>query len=183
AIFIFLLFYTNQWLRLVPTSWQIIPDAWSVFVHYATFNMPIEPNTFYHYNALQKLTYFAVIFILAPLAILTGLAMAPAIVNRFPWYQKLFGNRQGARSIHFLVLMAYLVFLIGHVILVSVTGIIKNMNHITLGIDNATDPLGLYIVIGILLFTIGFWVLAHWLSWHKPRQLQKLQDNTNGNLW
>lgn len=183
AIFVFLLFYTDHWQRLVPTSWQIIPDAWNIFVHYATFNMPIEPNGFYHYNALQKLSYFSVIFILAPLAMLTGLGMSPAIVNRFPWYVKLFGNRQGARSVHFLVLLAYLGFLVIHVIMVCVTHIIRNMNHITLGIDDPNNPMGLYIVAGILLFTVAFWALAHWISWHKPRSLQKLQKATNGNLW
>lgn len=183
AIFIFLLFYTDHWQRLVPTSWEILPDAWNIFVHYITLNMPIEPNGFFHYNALQKLSYFGVTFILAPLAILTGIAMSPAVVNRFPWYPKLFGNRQSARSIHFLVLIAYLIFLIIHVAMVTATGLIRNMNHITLGTDNETNLTGLFIGIAILLFTVAFWVLAHWLSWHKPRPLQKLQANVNGNLW
>ena len=39
-IFISLLFGTGQWQRLVPTSWQIVPDAWTVFVHYATLHLP-----------------------------------------------------------------------------------------------------------------------------------------------
>lgn len=115
AIFVFLLFYTTQWERLVPVSWTIVPDAWSVFVHYATFNLPIEPNGFYHYNALQQIAYFSVIFVLAPLALLTGLAMSPAIESRFHWYPKLFGNRQTARSIHFLVMISYGVFIVMHV--------------------------------------------------------------------
>src|SRR5699024_12227307 len=42
---------------------------------------------------------------------------------------------------------------------------------------------GVYITIGIVLFTVGCWVLAHWLSWHKPRMRQKLQYATNGTLW
>ena len=63
-----LLFATDQWKRLVPNSWQIVPDAWAVFVHYATFHLPPEPNGFYHYNALQQLAYFGVVFVLAPLA-------------------------------------------------------------------------------------------------------------------
>ena len=72
VVFVVLLFATDQWKRLVPNSWQIVPDAWAVFVHYATFHLPPEPNGFYHYNALQQLAYFGVVFILAPLAILTG---------------------------------------------------------------------------------------------------------------
>ncbi|HET8839428.1 MAG TPA: molybdopterin-dependent oxidoreductase [Flavobacteriaceae bacterium] len=183
VIFMFLLFYTDHWQRVVPTSWSIIPDAWNIFVHYATFNMPIEPNGFFHYNALQKISYFGVIFILAPLAIMTGTAMSPAVVNRFPWYPKLFGNRQSARSIHFLILIAYTVFIIIHVAMVAATGLVRNMNHITLGIDDATTYTGLFIGIAILLFTACFWVLAHWLSWHKPRRLQKIQLGLNGRLW
>ncbi len=64
VIFVLLLFATGQWKRLVPTSWEIFPDAWAVFVHYATLHLPSEPNGFYRYNALQQLTYFGVVFIL-----------------------------------------------------------------------------------------------------------------------
>lgn len=136
AVFIVLLFCTNQWKRLVPVSWKIIPDGWNVFVHYATFNMPVEPNGFYHYNAIQQLSYFGVVFILGPLAMLTGMAMSPAIENRFHWYPKLFGNRQGARSIHFLVMIAFVIFIVIHVSLVAATGLVRNMNHI----DNCLKP-------------------------------------------
>lgn len=182
-IFIVLLFCTDHWTRLVPTSWQIIPDAWSVFVHYATFHFPIEPNGFFHYNALQQLSYFAVIFILAPLAILTGLAMSPAVVSRFPWYPKLFGNRQSARSGHFMVMVCYLVFIAIHVGLVAATGLVRNMNHIVMGTDDAQNHTGLYIGIGIVLFVVLCCVVALWLSWHRQRSLQKMQKFINGNLW
>lgn len=183
AIFIFLLFYTNQWQRLVPVSWQIIPDAWNVFVHYATFHFPAEPNGFYHFNALQQLAYFGAVFILAPLAMLTGMAMSPAIENRFHWYPKLFGNRQSARSIHFLVLIAFCIFIVIHVSLIAATGLVRNMNHIVLGIDSTETYTGLYIGITIILITIVFAFFAHWLSWNKQRFLQSLQASVNGRLW
>ncbi len=183
AVFIFLLFYTNQWERLVPVSWKIVPDAWNVFVHYSTFNFPVEPDGFYHFNALQQLSYFGVVFILAPLAMLTGMAMSPAIENRFHWYPKLFGNRQSARSIHFLVMIAYCVFIIIHVSLVAATGLVRNMNHIVMGTDNAASYTGLYTGIAIILITIAFAFLAHWLSWNKQRLLQSLQASVNGRLW
>lgn len=183
AVFIFLLFYTNQWLRLVPVSWDIVPNAWNVLVHYVTFNFPIEPNGFYHYNALQQLAYFGVVFILGPLAMLTGIAMSPAVDNRFHWYPKLFGNRQSARSIHFLVMIAFCVFIFIHVSLIAATGLVRNMNHIILGIDNTESYTGLYIGIAIVLTTIAFAVLAHWLSWNKQRSLQYLQKTVNETLW
>ena len=182
-IFIILLFYTDQWQRLVPVSWKIIPDSWSIFVHYATFNIPKEPNGFYHFNALQQLSYFGVVFILAPLAMLTGMAMSPAIENRFHWYPKLFGNRQAARSIHFLIMIAYVIFIVIHVALVAVTGLVRNMNHIILGTDQSNNLSGLYIGIGIILVVTGFCFLAQWLSWCKPRLLQHINAAINGNLW
>ncbi len=182
-VFIVLLFYTHQWQRLVPVSWKIIPDSWNVFVHYATFNLPVEPNGFYHFNALQQLSYFSVVFILAPLAMFTGMAMSPAIENRFHWYPKLFGNRQAARSIHFLIMIAYVIFIFIHVAMVAATGLVRNLNHIVLGTDDSGNLSGLYIGIGFVLITAAFCFLAHWLSWRKPRLLQHLDAAINGNLW
>jgi len=183
AVFIGLLFFTNQWKRLVPASWKIIPDSWNVFVHYATFNMPIEPNGFYYYNALQQISYFAVVFILAPIAMLSGMAMSPAIGNRFHWFPKIFGNRQGARSIHFLVMLAYIGFIIIHVAMVAATGFAHNMNHIVMGTDSSVNYSGLYIGLGIILFTLAFGFFAHWLSWQRPRSLQHAEAAINGTLW
>lgn len=183
AVFVILLFCTQQWHRLVPVSWNVIPDAWSIFVHYATFNMPVEPDGFYHYNALQQLTYFGAVFNLAPLAMFTGLAMSPAIESRFHWYPKIFGNRQSARSIHFLIMISFVVYIIIHVSMVAATGLVRNMNHIVLGTDDSGNISGLYIGIGIVLAAITFGILAHWLSWRKPRLLQHLDAFVNGNLW
>ncbi len=182
-IFIFLLFYTNQWKRLVPVSWKILPDSWSVFVHYITFHFPAEPNGFYHFNALQQLSYFGVVFILAPLAMLTGMAMSPAIENRFHWFPKLFGNRQSARSIHFMVMVCYLFFIVIHVTLVATTGLIRNMNHIVMGNDKTNNSSGLCIGIAIVLFTTALCFLAYWLSWNRQRSLQYVQASINGTLW
>ena len=82
--FVVMLFGTEQWRRIVPTSPLVLLQAWNTFVHYATFHLPPEPNGFYGYNALQQIAYFAVVFVFGPLAILTGIAMSPAIVNRLP---------------------------------------------------------------------------------------------------
>lgn len=166
-----LLFGTGHWQRLVPNSWQIIPDAWAYFVHYATFHLPPEPDTFYHYNALQQLTYFGVVFILAPLAILTGPSMSPALTNRFKWYPKVPGNRQIGRSLHFLVMCAFVVFLIGHVAMVVITGLVRNMNHIVIGTDELVKT-GLYLGIAGIVVILGANALANWLAWKRPRLVQ-----------
>ncbi len=170
-LFVVLLFWTGQWKRLVPTSWRIVPDAWAVFVHYATLHLPLEPDGFFRYNALQQLAYFGVVFVLAPLAILTGPSMSPALTNRFKWYPFLPGNRQIGRSIHFLVMCAFVVFLVGHVAMVTMTGLIRNMNHIVRGTDDAS-PAGLYLgLVGIAVVVVSNG-LAHWAAWRRPRAVQ-----------
>ncbi|MFO0938411.1 MAG: molybdopterin-dependent oxidoreductase [Gemmataceae bacterium] len=172
-IYVTLLFVSGHWQRLVPTSWQIVPDAWAVFTHYATFHIPPEPNGFYQYNPLQQLSYFGVVFVLAPAAILTGLSMSPAFTNRFSWYPKLPGNRQIGRSIHFLIMCSFLAFVIIHVALVIYTGFVRNMNHIVVGTDDV-NPIGLYLGLAGIGLVILLNVFANWTAWKCPRAIQHL---------
>jgi DMSO/TMAO reductase YedYZ molybdopterin-dependent catalytic subunit/thiosulfate reductase cytochrome b subunit len=165
---------SDQWQRLVPTSPAVFVQAWNTFVYYANFRFPPEPNGFYGYNALQQLAYFATIFIMAPLSILTGMAMSPALVNRFPAYARLFGGRQAARSLHFLMLVGFIGFIVVHVALVVLTGFARNMNHIVRGTDDL-QPTGIVLgLIGIALVVLS-WVAAHYISWYFPRGLQHAQ--------
>lgn len=170
-IFVGLLFATNQWKRLVPTDFAIFSQAWAVLVHYATFHLPVEPDGFYRYNPLQQLSYFGIVFIVAPVSLVTGLAMSPAIDNWASWYPRLFGGRQAARSIHFLALCSYLAFLVPHLTMVIITGLAQNMNHIVMGTDD-TDLGGLVVFLfGLgLIATVCF--VAHWVSWKRPRWVQ-----------
>jgi len=171
VIFMVLLLGTGQWKRLAPTSWHIVPDAWAVFVRYATLHLPPEPDGFYRYNALQQLAYFGAVFVLAPLAMLTGPAMSPAFTNRFEWYPKLPANRQTGRSIHFLIMCAFAVFILAHVTMVVITGFARNMNHIVMGTDDA-NPIGL--VLGLLGIgsVVALNALANWAAWRHPRAVQ-----------
>lgn len=173
SIFVAMLFLTDQWLRLVPTSWEFFPNAWNTFVHYATFHMPVEPNGFYYYNPLQQLAYFSVIFVMVPLSMLTGMAMSPALDNRFTWFPKLFGGRQAARSLHFLLLIGYVSFLAVHVSLVVVTGFARNMNHIVLG-TNDQSLTGTFIGVIAIGGVVASWALAHFIAWTFPRKVQHL---------
>lgn len=136
--------------------------------------MPPEPNGFYAYNPLQQFAYFAAVFIMAPLSILTGLAMSPALVNHAPWYASLFGGRQAARSIHFILLVGFVGFFVVHVALVGLTGFARNMNHIVLGTDNP-DMTGAWLGLAGIAVVVGLWVAAHLMSWRRPRALQRLR--------
>ncbi len=171
-IFATLLFATDQWRRIVPTSPVVVGQAWDTWVHYATFHLPPEPNGFYGYNALQQIAYFSVFFVFGPVAILTGIAMSPAVVNRFPHYARLFGGRQSARSIHFVTMVGFLGFLVVHVTLVVMTGFVRNMNHIVMGTDDTSASGVIWGFVGIGL-VVGSWIVAHYLSWMHPRALQR----------
>lgn len=100
--------------------------------------------------------------------------MSPAMVNRFPGFTRLFGGRQGARSIHFLMMLCWVGFLIVHVSLVIATGFERNMNHIVLGTDNHR-PLGMILGFVGLAAVVASWIAAHYISWKAPRLLQHAQ--------
>jgi len=74
------------------------------------------------YNVLQRLTYLFVVFVLFPLVIWSGLAMSLAFVSAFPWSVTLLGGRQSARTIHFFVSLALVLFLVVHVAMVCLAG-------------------------------------------------------------
>src|SRR5690606_32108387 len=57
AVFIVLIFVTGQWVRIVPTSWEVIPNAVSSLLQYVSFQWPVD-NGWVNYNSLQQLSYF-----------------------------------------------------------------------------------------------------------------------------
>jgi thiosulfate reductase cytochrome b subunit len=74
------------------------------------------------YNVLQRLAYLFVIFILFPLVVWTGLALSPAFTSAFPPAVTLLGGRQSARTIHFFVSLALLLFLFIHLMMIFLAG-------------------------------------------------------------
>jgi thiosulfate reductase cytochrome b subunit len=85
------------------------------------------------YGLLQKYTYMAVIFFLLPLAVITGLSMSPAITAAYPFLLKMFAGAQSARTIHFFISNALVLFLIVHVVMVVRSGFKQQMRAITMG--------------------------------------------------
>jgi len=74
------------------------------------------------YNMLQRITYLFVIFVLFPLVIWSGLAMSLSFASALPWSVTLLGGRQSARTIHFFVSLALVLFLLVHVAMVCLAG-------------------------------------------------------------
>jgi thiosulfate reductase cytochrome b subunit len=85
------------------------------------------------YNLLQRLAYLAVIFVLFPLMIWTGLAMSPAIVSVFPWMVEVFGGQQSARTIHFLLACFLVLFVLVHVVMVWRAGFVARVRAMITG--------------------------------------------------
>ena len=178
--YVAMLFVTPEWRRLIPVSWQIVPDAWHALLSYLSFHMVEAPGA---YNALQQLTYAAVIFCLAPLSIATGIAMSPAVAARFPWYIKIFHGRQSARSLHFLALCAFLVFFISHVAIVALHGFRTELARIVLG--QTHDPqrtLALVVWLTGLTGIVAIHVVTTVCSRRRPRFVQNATQSMTDPL-
>jgi len=85
------------------------------------------------YNVLQKLAYGSILFIVAPLIVLTGLAMSPTIDSAFPWILTILGGRQAARTIHFIACFSFVGFVVIHVVQVVLTGFLNNIRSMVSG--------------------------------------------------
>ena len=85
------------------------------------------------YNILQKLAYGGILFVVAPLIVLTGLTMSPTIDTAFPWLLTIFGGRQAARTIHFIACFSFVGFILIHVSQVILTGFFNNIRSMITG--------------------------------------------------
>jgi len=85
------------------------------------------------YNVLQKMAYAAVLFGLLPLAIVTGMAMAPGIDAGIVPVTALFGGRQSARSIHFLCAFGLAGFTLIHLVMVVMAGPLNELRSMITG--------------------------------------------------
>jgi thiosulfate reductase cytochrome b subunit len=85
------------------------------------------------YNVLQKLAYIAVVFLLLPAMVLTGLTMSPGVDAAAPWLLDLFGGRQSARTIHFICANLIVLFVLVHVAEVFIAGVFNEIGSMITG--------------------------------------------------
>jgi len=170
-VYYVLLFATPHWHRLVPASWEVFPNALSVLIQYLSLNWPAETG-WVAYNSLQLLAYFITVFVAAPLALITGLGMSPALSTRFKPISKVL-SIQVARSLHFMVLVWFLVFIVIHVTLVFTTGLLRNLNHIYAG-RNDDSWVGFWIFAASMVVVIVGWVAATPFTFRHPRVVQRV---------
>ena len=176
-VFVILCFSTSHWRRLIPTSWEVFPNALSVLIQYLSLDWPNEMS-WVAYNSLQLLAYFITVFIAAPLALLTGLGMSPALSTRFKVVSRHL-SIQTARSLHFLVMVWFVTFIILHVSLVAVTGVLNNLNHIYLGRND--EGWGGFVLFAIsMLVVVAVWVAASPFTLRHPRVIQRVGNGLLG---
>jgi thiosulfate reductase cytochrome b subunit len=116
---------------LLPTrrDFAYLPQA---IVDHVKFKFPKGEDA-KRYNALQKLAYFFVIFVLGPLIVLTGLTMSPTMDGAFPPLLWIFGGRQSARTIHFICAFSFLGFFIVHIAMTILSGAWNNLRSMITG--------------------------------------------------
>ena len=170
-IFYVLLFAGGRWQRLVPTSWDVFPNALSTLIQYLSLNWPAERG-WVAYNGLQLIAYFVTVFIAAPLALITGLGMSPALSARFRRISKVF-SIQTARSLHFLVLVWFLVFIVLHVTFVFTTGLLVNLNHVYAGRTDGSW-IGFWLFAASMVVGGVAWVAATPFTLRHPRVVQRV---------
>lgn len=156
-IFIVLLLTTGQWMRVVPSSWNAVPNAVSTALQYASLEWPTE-NGWVNYNSLQVLAYFTTIFIAAPLAFASGLRMSGAWPKGAERLNRLYPI-EAARALHYPVMLYFVFFVIVHVTLVLATGALRNLNHMYAANDDVSW-VGFWIFAASLVATVGAWFLA-----------------------
>jgi len=133
VLFVIMLFVSGHWMRIIPTSWEVFPNALSAMLQYMTLDWPVE-NGWVNYNSLQQLMYFTIIFIAAPLAIITGVRMSEWWPERAVKLNKAYPAPL-ARALHFPTMLFFVLFILVHVFLVFSTGALKNLNHMFAGIE------------------------------------------------
>jgi sulfoxide reductase catalytic subunit YedY len=168
-----LLFWTGQWPRLVPTTWEVFPNAVSTALQYLSLNFPPD-ESWIRYNSLQQLTYFITVFVAAPVSIITGFMQGPAISNRLGWLGRVL-NRQRARSIHFLAMWWFLLFILIHVTLVFITGARVNLNMMFAGVNDSSWS-GFAIFVPAMALAAVTWWLASPFTIRHARVVQKVGE-------
>jgi thiosulfate reductase cytochrome b subunit len=122
-------FSRNLLPREADFSWR---ELWISIARHLRFERPSQAEA-WSYNPIQRLSYLFVIFVLFPLVIWTGLAMSPAFVSAFPATVNFLGGQQSARTLHFFVSVALVLFVLVHVVMICLAGFKSRMRAMITG--------------------------------------------------
>ncbi len=125
-------------LAMTRRDWRTVPKS---ILDHLRFRHPVGDEAT-RYNPLQKLAYLAVIFVLTPLIVLTGLSMSPQMDTVLGWWLSLIGGRQSARTLHFVAMALFVAFILIHVVMVVYAGPINEMRSMITGRMRVRWPRG-----------------------------------------
>ncbi|NJC40386.1 thiosulfate reductase cytochrome b subunit [Brevundimonas alba] len=117
--------------RLLPTGADL-RGFWPSVVEHARFHFPTDDHA-RAYNVIQKLTYMAMVLVVLPLMLVTGLSMSPGFNAIGGVLLEIMGGRQSARTLHFISAGLIVGFIVVHVGLVIWTGFFNNMRSMITG--------------------------------------------------
>lgn len=117
--------------RLWPSRADLGGFGASVVEH-ARFHFPKDDRA-RTYNVIQKLTYLAMILVILPMMLITGLSMSPGFNAIGGFLLDIMGGRQSARTLHFISAALIVGFIVIHVGLVFWTGFVNNMRAMITG--------------------------------------------------
>lgn len=119
--------------EILPTRAQLRPaHLWHDIMEHVRLRFPTGEAAL-SYEVLQRLAYAGVTLLLIPIVILTGMAMSPGLDAAFPWLDALWGGRQSARSVHFLAMAGIAGFVALHLLLVLLSGPIRQLGAMITG--------------------------------------------------
>ncbi len=115
--------------------WPTVADLkgfWPSVVEHARLHFPKDDEA-RTYNVIQKLTYVAMVLVVLPMMLVTGLSMSPGFNAIGGVLLDLMGGRQSARTLHFISAALIVGFIVVHVALVFWTGFFNNMRAMITG--------------------------------------------------
>ena len=123
---------SGRFRRCLWPSRRDLGGFWASVKEHARFHFPRDEEA-RAYNVIQKLTYLAMVLIVLPMMLVTGLSMSPGFNAIGGVLLDLMGGRQSARTLHFLSAGLIVGFIVIHVGLVIWTGPVNNMRAMITG--------------------------------------------------
>ena len=120
-----------------------LPKLWPMQAYYLKLRKDPPPHGIY--NPLQKASYTLILLVIAPLVVLSGLALSPGIDAIAHPLTSFFGGRQFARLWHFTGMILLIGFFLIHTFQVATQGILNQLNSMItgwyrLGEDDGVGP-------------------------------------------
>ena len=151
VVYVVLLIVSGQWKRLIPASWDVLPNAVSAGLQYLSLDWP-QSEGWTHYNALQLLLYGFTVFVAGPVAVIVGLRLSPIWPKGLRRATGVLGDRF-ARTLHWATAVYFIGFTVVHIALVLLTGALRNLNHMYAGRDD-DNWIGTIVFAGSLVVTL-----------------------------